>query len=137
MNLRAPIFGATIGLAIAAPAFACTPPALDSARTLADGEKFAVAWRFVPARPQVGEFFVVEFGICNQNQPPVVEGLRIDAIMPAHRHGMNFQPKIVPTGSGLFRAEGMMFHMPGQWQLIFEQRAPNGPRRLTTDIQIE
>jgi hypothetical protein len=57
--------------------------------------------------------------------------------MPAHRHGMNFQPKIAAIGPNTYRAEGLMFHMPGKWQLAFEQRAPGGATRVTTDIEIE
>ena len=63
--------------------------------------------------------------------------MRIDATMPAHRHGMNFRPTIVAIGPGLYRAEGMMFHMPGTWQLSFEQRSAAGATRLTSDIVVE
>lgn len=120
-----------------AQALACQMPVLDSARTLGDDKGFALAWRFVPAKPKIGEFFAVEFAVCNRNAPATSETLRIDATMPAHRHGMNFQPRIAAIGPNIYRAEGMMFHMPGKWQLAFEQRAPGGPARVTADIEIE
>jgi len=132
------IFGAFFLLVIGtAQAFACQMPVLDSARTLGDDKGFALAWRFVPAKPKIGEFFAIEFAVCNRAGPATPETLRVDATMPAHRHGMNFQPRIATIGPNIYRAEGMMFHMPGKWQLAFEQRAPGGPARVTTDIEIE
>ncbi len=137
MTIRSLAFALALTLAGAGTAIACQMPALDNARTLDDGKGFAVAWRFDPAQPKIGEFFAVEFAVCNRNAAATLETLRVDATMPAHRHGMNFQPKIAAVGSNLYRAEGMMFHMPGTWQLLFEQRADGGPARLTTDIEIE
>lgn len=119
------------------PAGACEIPVLESAHTLGDDKGFALAWRLVPAKPKIGEFFAVEFAVCNRNAPATPESLRVDATMPAHRHGMNFQPSIAAIGPNTYRAEGMMFHMPGKWQLAFEQRMPSGPARVTTDIEIE
>lgn len=138
MTMRAIAFVLALTLAGAGTATACQTPALDAARTLDDGKGFAVAWRFDPAQPKIGQFFAVEFGVCNRAVPATADLLRIDATMPAHRHGMNFQPKIVAAGPDLFRAEGMMFHMPGKWQLLFEQRVAGGaPARLTADVEIE
>lgn len=120
-------------------ALACQLPVLGStAKTLSDEKSGTVlTWRFAPAQPKIGEFFVVEFAICDRAGAVTAETLRIDAQMPAHRHGMNFQPKIASAGANLFRAEGMMFHMPGTWQLVFERRAPASTARLTTDVVIE
>lgn len=135
--MRSALIATCLLLIGGAQALACQIPALDSARTLDDGKGFALSWRFVPAKPKIGEFFAIEFAVCNRAGPATPETLRVDATMPAHRHGMNFQPKIAAIGSNAYRAEGMMFHMPGKWQLAFEQRAPNGPARVTTDIEIE
>jgi cytochrome c peroxidase len=43
--------------------------------------------------------------------------------MPEHRHGMNYAPEVKPLGPGRWRAEGLMFHMPGKWEFVFEVRA--------------
>ena len=50
---------------------------------------------------------------------------------------MTSKPRIAVAGPNLLRAEGMMFHMPGTWQLSFEQRSPAGAALLTTDVEIE
>ena len=39
---------------------------------------------------------------------------QIDAIMPAHDHGMKVEPTIETIGEGTFRVEGMRFHMQGR-----------------------
>jgi hypothetical protein len=135
--MRALLTAAVLLLAGTARALACQMPALESARTLSDDKGFALVWRFVPAQPKIGEFFALEFAVCNRAGAATPETLRVDATMPAHRHGMNFQPKIAAIGPNTYRAEGMMFHMPGKWQLVFEQRAPGGTARVATDIEIE
>ena len=61
----------------------------------------------------------------------------IDATMPEHRHGMNYRPTVIDGPDGRFLAEGMLFHMPGRWQLIFEVRSANRTERLTRDLQVE
>ncbi|MDF3073087.1 MAG: hypothetical protein K0S54_754 [Alphaproteobacteria bacterium] len=135
--MRALLVAGVLLLAGTAQAVACQMPVLEAARTLTDDKGFALAWRFVPAQPKIGEFFAVEFAVCNRAGSATPETLRVDATMPAHRHGMNFQPKIAAIGPNTYRAEGMMFHMPGKWQLVFEQRAPAPSVRVTTDIEIE
>lgn len=128
---------ATMGALLAGAAQACEVPTLDKARKLDDGAGSSLVWRFVPAQPKIGEFFAIEFGGCALGGPLTAEAVRVDATMPAHRHGMNFKPRVTTVGPNLLRAEGMMFHMPGTWQLSFEQRSSAGIARLTTDVEIE
>jgi len=33
---------------------------------------------------------------------------------------MNYKPEVKPYGSGRFYATGLMFHMPGLWQFLFD-----------------
>ncbi|MGD9689632.1 MAG: hypothetical protein AB7K52_06500 [Phycisphaerales bacterium] len=46
-----------------------------------------------------------------------------DADMPAHRHGMNLVPRSRRIGAGHFRVSGMLFHMPGRWEIVIEVRS--------------
>ena len=39
----------------------------------------------------------------------------VDADMPAHRHGMNTKPEVSAIDGAGYRAEGMLFHMGGDW----------------------
>ena len=70
-----------------------------------------------PADIVVGETFGMTIDVCSQDGGPFEGALGIDARMPAHGHGMNNAPEVKQQEPGRFRAEGMMFHMPGEWEL--------------------
>ena len=48
---------------------------------------------------------------------PEAELVRVDATMPAHRHGMNYRPSVHNEGAGRWRVEGLLWHMSGLWEL--------------------
>jgi hypothetical protein len=50
-------------------------------------------------------------------RPYEADAALIDSWMPHHRHGMNVAPRIVAEGPGRWRAEGMMMHMSGLWEI--------------------
>lgn len=52
-------------------------------------------------------------------EPADVE-LWVDAAMPEHGHGMVVVPEVARGASGALRVEGMLFHMPGRWELYFD-----------------
>lgn len=58
--------------------------------------------------------FSVRINVCDDATPNTLE---LDAIMPAHRHGMNYNPTITILSTGGFQAEGLVFHMPGVWEI--------------------
>ncbi|WP_170560647.1 hypothetical protein [Ruegeria atlantica] len=58
--------------------------------------------------------FSVLVSICSET---AVGQMGVDAIMPAHRHGLNYTPKVTALGGGAFRVDDMLFHMPGLWEL--------------------
>ncbi len=58
--------------------------------------------------------FSVLVSVCSET---AVGQMRLDAIMPAHQHGMNYTPKVTALGDGTFRVDDMLFHMPGLWEL--------------------
>jgi len=101
---------ALIVAATAAPA--CTP-AIDGVRL--ESKSFVLSYR---AAPEVGKHFSVEIAACAKSGPPP-QNLKIDAHMPEHRHGMNYRPTVKPLAPGRWQAEGLMFHMPGKWELVF------------------
>ena len=63
---------------------------------------------------QLSQPFSVEIKLCGDAH---VKTLSVDAIMPAHQHGMKYTPTIVDLGDGMFRVDGMLFHMPGVWEI--------------------
>ena len=104
--------GLLAGLVLAAPAWACAP-ALEGARL--ESPRYVLVYE---ASPRIGAFFSVDVAACAKSGP-APRTLKIDAHMPEHRHGMNYAPKITTLGPGRWRAEGLMLHMPGKWELMF------------------
>ena len=91
-----------------------------------------VLYRTHPSLLKVGQYFTVDFAVC-----PAPESVRVDAWMPEHKHGMNYRPTIAATGEGRYRAEGLMLHMAGKWELVFEVRAKDKVERVAQIIQLE
>ena len=50
-------------------------------------------------------------------RPYIADRALIDSWMPHHRHGMNVAPRIAAEGPGRWRAEGMLMHMSGLWEI--------------------
>ena len=98
--------------------------------------RVALAFRTTPTAIKVGELFSLQAEICPQ--PGVgVTGLKVDAGMPAHKHGMNYQPRVSRTGPGEYTATGLMFHMPGKWQFAFDVETSAGRERIRVDYTVE
>ena len=74
------------------------------------------AWRVDGPAIAVGRHFVLELQVC----PADATLARVDATMPEHRHGMNYRPSLTPLGGGRWRADGLVFHMAGRWELRFD-----------------
>lgn len=110
----------------------CLPPGDTAGVLRLESKRVALAARPVPAPIVAGRMFALEVAVCRGS----VRSLRVDAQMPAHRHGMNYMPEVYRRG-GLWRAEGLMFHMPGHWQLNFEVDTGAGRERLTQDLSVE
>lgn len=128
-----------VGVITSSAQSACPPDASDGA-VLKAGE-LALAYRPVvagkPSRIPMAKHFTLEVQLCDKASVSVARLQKVDATMPEHRHGMNYRPKITPLGDGRFRVEGMMFHMAGHWQLVFEVQAGKEATRLTDDVQID
>ena len=62
--------------------------------------------------------------------------LRIDATMPEHRHGMNYRPSLQPLGSGLWRVEGLLWHMAGRWELRLDVEAAGVTQSLRQSVTL-
>ena len=92
---------------------------------------------------EVGEAFDVTIELC---EPGQVELLEVDATMPAHGHGMNYKAELSTisgsgdsvsgsdTGTavgGSYRAQGLLFHMPGEWQWSLKVRVADQLQTLT------
>lgn len=127
----------SIILFAATPALACDPPSLGASQRLAESPRYRLAWRVRPDPIVVSEPFALEMSVCAKPGAPPLDGVVVDATMPEHRHGMNYRPSVTDRAGGRLLAEGMLFHMPGKWRLIFDLRAGGASERLTQDLTIE
>lgn len=87
------------------------------------GGALDVSWRIdgPGGQPPVRQPFAIAFRVKDAaSGAPFAGDLRVDAAMPQHGHGMNVAPSVKSTAPGEFRAEGMLFHMPGYWELYFD-----------------
>ena len=57
--------------------------------------------------------------------------------MPEHRHGMNYRPEVTQISPGVYRAEGLLFHMPGRWDLTFDIVTGGTTQRLAATLHVE
>src|SRR4051812_8689165 len=116
MEKRRTAFQLLFALGLIAPlAAAACEPAVKGVQV--ESARYTLAYRL--SEGAGSRHFTVEVGACAKNGPPP-ETLKIDAQMPEHRHGMNYRPEVKRVASGHWSAEGLMFHMPGKWELVFE-----------------
>ena len=89
------------------------------------GEAAGLSVAFVPepAPWAVSRHFALRGELCGAGRL-----LRVDADMPAHRHGMNYRPTLSLQPDGSFVAQGLMLHMPGIWRFRFELEREGGRR---------
>jgi cytochrome c peroxidase len=110
---------------------ACVP-ALEGTRL--ESPRFVIAFKTDPI--SVAKHFALEIAACAKPGSPAPESLKLDAHMPEHRHGMNYAPAVKPLGPGRWRAEGLMLHMPGKWEFVFEIRAAGRSDRIAHEYRL-
>ena len=126
----------TATLFVAGEAFACGEQ-LSSPKRRIENEKYEIVLSSHPAPIETGKHFALDIAVCPHGTAELPEAVRVDAVMPEHRHGMNYRPVVVVHGPGLYRAEGLMLHMAGNWELRIDVVTAAGIERLTTTIQLE
>jgi len=124
-------------LLVAGAVQACVPDLPGAAAKKIESARYALAYRTLPAKIDVGKHFAVEIAVCGEKGAGLPEGLKVDAHMPEHRHGMNYNPSVRAQPGGRYRAEGLMFHMAGRWEFVFELRSAGKTDRLTQSVVLE
>lgn len=106
---------ALVAVGPAAIAAAACPPTARDGRPLSSGP-VAIAWRADPPRLAARQAFAIRVRLC----PDTAHLVSLDATMPEHGHGMNYRPTLTALGGGQWRADGLLWHMSGRWELRFE-----------------
>ena len=104
---------------------------------IATGARYAIAYRSTPSPIVIGQHFALDITVCPLGDARAPLAVRVDASMPDHRHGMNYRPTVVAKGAGHYRAEGLLFHMGGKWEIAFDVRAAGMDERITSGWMLE
>lgn len=80
--------------------------------------------------------FEIEVSVCANDGAPI-ERFTLSAIMPAHQHGMNYQPVISQSADGNIVADGLVFHMPGIWRITVSGLVGGETRGYFLDLKIK
>lgn len=103
--------------------------ALGAGKLVAASAAYEVAFRPDPAPIAVSRHFALDIAVCPKAGANPPTSLAVDAHMPAHRHGMNYRPTVAMLAPGRYRAEGLLFHMPGEWEFRFDLSAAGASER--------
>jgi hypothetical protein len=119
-----------------------TAPAVAQTCDLPGGQKiesprYWLAYRTRPDQVRIGEHFAIDLVVCPKNGQPAPEGVQVDGFMPEHSHGMNYKAVVKPAGTGHYEASGLMFHMPGRWDFIFEVRGGGRTDKVTHSVTLQ
>lgn len=115
-----------------AGAIACELPQGEQQVASRDGT-IVLSVRAEPGGFVVDRLFGLVIHACSRTP---LTGLTIDAHMPEHRHAMNYKPSVTATAPGVWRADGLLLHMPGKWEFVFVAGVEGGTERLTHVVQI-
>lgn len=135
--MRAPLL--LLLLALAGPVLAddsCGTALDPRTRQVIGAPTLQLAYVPQPAPLASGRHFGLDIVVCPRAGTPLPVALRVDADMPAHRHGMNYRATVRVLGDGRYRAEGLMLHMPGRWRLLFDVSADGRLQRLVHEVDV-
>jgi hypothetical protein len=108
------------------PAAPSVPPAGPDeswSGVLSNDGAYYVAYRPDPDPIPLNEVFDIDVRIFDgDDHAKAVDDvtLDVDGRMPQHRHGMNRLPEVTRNTDGSWTVTGMLFHMPGRWELYFD-----------------
>lgn len=98
---------------------------------------YTVTFTASPEPIPMNQLFDLSFTVVSKRGSKEVPKVEVDARMPAHGHGMNRVPKVSRQPDGSFKAEGMLFHMPGHWELYFDVAEGGSTERAQCDVHLQ
>ncbi|MEH6475755.1 MAG: hypothetical protein V7727_08695 [Sneathiella sp.] len=100
------------------------------------GEVYAVSVTTIPAQVMVGKPFSVRVSVCSKKGQSFLGDIKINAMMPMHKHGMNYKPSIEKISDGKFEMKGFVFHMPGKWQYKIDLKQGDSSDKVLIDYKL-
>ncbi|RMF18453.1 MAG: hypothetical protein D6761_02630 [Candidatus Dadabacteria bacterium] len=118
-------------------AASCTPDTPPPPAKEAHANGLTISYRLPTGTIPLNEPFPVIIAVESAAGPlPATAAVQVDARMPAHNHGMPVRPEVVPIEPGLWRADPMLFQMPGHWQLIVTVGTAPTTTQVAFDIHV-
>lgn len=102
-------------------------------RFTSNGGKYQVSLETTPSPIPMNDLFDVRFTVT----PGDGVAVEVDARMPAHFHGMNRTAKLSKLPDGSYKAEGLLFHMPGHWELYVDVMRGGVTERAQMDVELK
>lgn len=113
---------------------ACTVSADD--HTIVEDDRLTIGMMLQPNNLVVGQLFSLAITVCDTDKTPFIGTIKASATMPAHNHGMNYQPSFHMTSPGQFLGTGFVFHMPGLWRLQLALQSKSQKYTVEHDFQL-
>ena len=92
---------------------------LSQTQTSQDG-LFEVTYTTTPNPLPLNDYFDMAVTLTEAEVSTDELVLGVDAKMPEHNHGMNVLPEFEMGGRGKLAVKGMLFHMPGHWEITVQ-----------------
>jgi len=115
------------------PVAACS---LESSSQVTSADGVTLLYRVKSPPPALAQHFSLQFRVCRNDTNLTVERFKLDAVMPAHQHGMNYRARVKPLADGLIETSGLLFHMPGHWQVVVDFEYQGKMQQFKLDYQI-
>ena len=96
--------------------------------------RYAVVVETRPSPPPLNQPFDAVLRVTPRTPTSVPLAVEVDARMPEHFHGMNTAARTTRQPDGTFKAEGLLLHMPGRWELYVD--VTEGPRTERAQMEI-
>jgi hypothetical protein len=101
---------------------------------------FVVRYLATPAAiPMNADFALRAWVFANRDREQPLDDVElvVDAGMPEHKHGMVRAPRIERRSDGSFEIRGMLFHMPGRWELYFDVVSGALTERAQVSVELD
>ena len=97
---------------------------------------WSIRVEFDPGEIPLNMPFDAKITICTKGAK-LPDRITVDATMPAHKHGMNYNPVTMKLKERQYETPDLLFHMPGIWRLEITAYENTTPYRYTYDLTVQ
>jgi hypothetical protein len=126
-----------MALALPVLALGCGDSSRGPREVRSNGGNYTVVFTPAPDPIPMNQLFDLTITIVPKSGGAQTPKVEVDARMPAHGHGMNRVPKVTRLSEGTLKAEGMLFHMPGHWELYVDITRGGVTERAQFDVDLK